>query len=126
MEHSVETTWKPTTAGILNIITGVISGLGALVTLGALVSLDQLTVLYGLVPAEDLDFIASFLNSILILFLVLSISHTVFPLLAGILAIKRKKWGWTLAGSVIAILVMFPLGVASTIFVAMSRDEFDS
>jgi len=32
---------------------------------------------------------------------------------------------WALAGSIIAILGVFPLGVAATIFVAMAKDEFE-
>jgi hypothetical protein len=48
-----------------------------------------------------------------------------FPIIGGVLALQRMKWGWALTGSIIAILGAFPLGVASTIFVVMAKDEFE-
>ena len=62
---------------------------------------------------------------ILIILLILSIIEALFPILGGIYALHRKKWGWALAGSIIAILGMFPLGVLSTIFVSMAKNEFE-
>ncbi len=124
METTVQNTWKPITAGIFNIITGVLSGLGIIIIVIALTSIDIWLFLYDAVPAEDIPFVASLINSILIGLLILSIIHTVFPIAGGVFAIQRRKWGWSLAGSITAILTVFPLGVASTIFVAMARDEF--
>jgi len=55
----------------------------------------------------------------------LAIIVVVFPIIGGVFALQRVKWGWALAGSIIAIIAMFPLGVASTIFVAMAKGEFE-
>ncbi|MFC2004598.1 hypothetical protein ACFLUY_00050 [Chloroflexota bacterium] len=40
-------------------------------------------------------------------------------------ALKRKKWGWALAGSIVAIIAILPFGIASTILVAIAKEEFE-
>jgi len=125
METTVQRTWKPTTAGILNVITGAISALSAIGLIIAITAADIWMFLIDVTPPEDLPFVASIINTVLITLLVLSIIHTVFPIVGGVFALQRRKWGWALAGSIIAILGVFPLGVASTIFVAMAKDEFE-
>jgi hypothetical protein len=79
----------------------------------------------AMVPPEELPYISSLLSTVLILLLVLAVFHTVFPIMGGVFALQRKRWGWALSGSIIAILAMFPLGLASTIFVAIAREEFE-
>ena len=125
METTVKKTWKPTAAGILNIITGALNALGAIVLIIILTAVDTWKFFLGVIPAEDLPFIASIVNTMLIASLVMSIIHTIFPIVGGVFALQRRKWGWALAGSIIAILGTFPLGVASTIFVAIAKDEFE-
>ena len=121
----MEKTWKPISAGILNIISGAFGALSVIALIIVIVAIDTWKFLVTVTPLEDLPFVASIINAVLITLLVLSIMHTVFPVVGGVFAIKRRKWGWALTGSIIAILVAFPLGVASTIFVAMSKDEFE-
>ncbi|MFC1952845.1 hypothetical protein ACFLWR_01775 [Chloroflexota bacterium] len=125
METTIKKTWKPVAAGILNIITGSISTLGAIFIIIFLTSIDTWVSLYDTIPAEDLPFATSFINTILYGTLILSIIHIVLPVIGGVFSIQRKKWGWSLAGSITAIIAVFPLGVASTVFVAMARDEFE-
>jgi len=43
----------------------------------------------------------------------------------GICALRRKRWGWALAGAVGGVLPFFPLGIASTILTVMAREEFE-
>ncbi len=124
MEPAVEKTWKPIAAGILNIVSGAFSILGAIGLLVIVVSVDAWKLLVAVTPSEDLPFVAPIVNTILITLLVLSVIHIVFPIVGGVFAIKRIKWNWALTGSIVAIIGMFPLGVASTIFVAMAKDEF--
>ena len=93
METTVNKTWKPIAAGILNIITGVLSGLGIIVIIVALTSMDTWLLLYDAIPAGDISFTASSINSILIGLLILSILHTVFPIIGGVLAIQRSGYG---------------------------------
>ena len=117
-------TWKPITAGILNIITGVINVLSVIGLIIAITSVNLVMFLQGTIPAKDFPFVAPLVSTILIILLVLSIISATFPIVGGVFALQRRKWGWSLAGSIIAILGMFPFGVASTIFVAISKEEF--
>jgi hypothetical protein len=121
---NMEKTWKPTTAGILNIITGALNALGAIGLIIAIIAIGNINIMRFL-PPEETPFIAPLMGTILIVLLVLSIIEAVFPIIGGTFALQRRKWGWALAGSIIAILGTFPLGVASTIFVAISKNEFE-
>jgi hypothetical protein len=48
-----------------------------------------------------------------------------FALVGGIFALQRRRWGLALAGSIVAILPFSLLGMAATILVVLSKDEFD-
>jgi hypothetical protein len=60
----------------------------------------------------------------LIVIIVFSILEIVFPIIGGVFALQRRRWGWALAGSIIAIFGMLPLGIASTVLVIMAKEEF--
>ena len=124
METTVQKTWKPTTAGILNIITGALNVLSVIGLIIAIAAIGNINITHFL-PPEDAPFIAPLVSTILIILLVLSIIAVVFPIIGGVFALQRRKWGWALTGSIIAILGTFPLGVASTIFVAIAKNEFE-
>ncbi len=125
METIVKKTWKPTTAGIFNIISGAINVFSVIGLIIVITAIDTWAFLLETIPAEDLPLVASLINIILIACLALSIIHVVFPIVGGVFAIQRRKWGWALTGSIIAILAVLPLGIASTVFVAMAKDEFE-
>ena len=40
-------------------------------------------------------------------------------------ALQRRKLEWAFADSIMAVPDTFPLGVAATIFVAISKNEFE-
>ena len=124
MEGTVQRTWKPTTAGILNIVAGALSALTAIGVFIGIIAVGNVNMVRYLPPA-DVPFIAPLIGTVLIIVLVLSIVEAVLPIIGGVFALQRRKWGWALAGSLIAILGTFPLGVASTIFVAIAKDEFE-
>ena len=124
MEASVKKTWKPITAGILNITSGALSALGVIVFIIAITAVNAWQYLLDVVLTEELHFVAPLVSTILIILLVLSIIETVFPIVGGVFALQRRKWGWALVGSIISILGVFPLGIASTIFVIIAKDEF--
>ena len=132
MDTTVQTaqkTWKPTVAGILNIIAGVLSLLGAIgVIIGIIffVSVGTqpfLTDMWG--DLGDLGIGLNFLIILLVIGAIFSAILGILPLLGGIYALQRKKWGLALAGSIIAIIGSTPLGIASTILVAIAKDEFE-
>ena len=125
METAAKKTWQPTTAGILNIISGSLRVFSVIGLIIVITVVDTSKFLMAVISPEDLPFIAPMVNTILILLLVASIMETVFPIIGGVFALQRRKWGWALAGSIVAIFGMLPLGVASTILVAMAKDEFE-
>ena len=49
----------------------------------------------------------------------------ILPLLGGIYALQRRKWGLGLAGSIAAIFGSTPLGIAATVLMALAKDEFE-
>ena len=125
MEVAKQGTWQPKLAGILNIISGSIRAFCVLGLIIVIAVVDIWRFLADIVPAEDLPFIAPTVNTILIFILVATIIETVFPIIGGVFALQRRRWGWALAGSIVAIFGMLPLGVVSTILVAMSKEEFE-
>jgi hypothetical protein len=129
VETSVQKTWKPTVAGILNIIAGVFNLLGAIgVIIGIIVFVSV-----GVSPLfeemwRELAYLGiglNFLIIIMVIFAIFSAIVGILPLLGGIYALQRKKWGLALTGSIAAILGSTPLGIAATIFTALSKDEFE-
>jgi hypothetical protein len=125
MKTKVRETWKPTTAGILSIIAGGLNGLWSIGLIIVIIVIDNINIM-SFLPPEDAPFIMPLLVPILVVLLVLSIVATVFPIIGGIFALQRRRWGWALAGSIIAIFRTFILGLLATIFVAMAKDEFES
>ena len=124
MEATRQKTWKSTTAGILNIISGALNVFSAIGIIISLIAMGSINIM-RFIPPQDAPFILPFMGAILIVLLVFSIIEAVFPIVGGVFALQRRKWGWALAGSIIAILGAFPLGVAATVFVAMAKDEFE-
>ncbi len=60
-----------------------------------------------------------------ILLLVPAIVVIALEIAGGILSLQRKKWAWALAGSIASILPFSFLGIAATILVALSKNEFE-
>jgi len=119
-------TWKATTAGILNIVAGGLNGLGAIGLIIAIFAFDSLSpMIMEYLPPKDAPFITPLIVPLLVAALVLNIVCTVFPIIGGVYALRRRRWGWALAGSIIAIFRSSVLGILATIFVAMAKDEFE-
>ena len=125
METTLKRTWKPIWAGILNIISGATSVFSVIGLVTAIVADEIRQSILDSCPPEYLSSVEPLIPTILIILLLLASIQTVLPIIGGVLALQRVKWGWALAGSIIAIIAMFPLGVASTIFVVMAKDEFE-
>ncbi len=47
-------------------------------------------------------------------------------LMGGIFALQRKRWSLALAGCIVAILPFSLLGIAATILVVLSKNEFEN
>lgn len=120
----METTWKPVVAGILNIVLGIFILFGMFIITGLMVAFGG-----GIMSIVRIaEFMPLWLSGLVQgILIILAISLTVsssLPLIGGIYAIQRKSWGLALVGSVVAILLVAPIGIISTILVALSKNEF--
>lgn len=120
----METRWKPTVAGILSIVSGVVG----LVSVFGLIIAISITGGFYIPGTEQIPgFIPSLLTGIAIPLALLSI----LSLVGGIYALQRRKWGLALAGSISAIFASIPLlgglpvGITATILTALSKNEFE-
>ena len=137
----MERPWKPTTAGILNIISGAM-GIGGGVTtiiLGGFVGRlgglsaeisDALSKWAGAWIPEATDLqsliteVAGISSAVLMAVGIMLLVFGIIALIGGIYAIKRQKWGLALAGSILALPAGGILGILSIIFVSLGRKEF--
>ena len=116
----MEKTSKPTTTGILDIISGVLSLFWAIsLFIGFAVTSGCWAVPGGV------GYIPEFVPGIIMGWAIISIIITAVILVGGIYAIKRKQWGRALTGSILAILAFLPLGIVATVLVAQSNNDFE-
>ena len=115
----MERTSKPTTAGILNIITG---ALGVLWALGSFIGFSVISSMMGF---PEMGEVPGFVPGIILAMAIPTLLIAVLALVGGIFGVQRKHWGWALAGSIAAIIAFLPLGIASTVLTAQSRGEFE-
>jgi hypothetical protein len=118
----MERTWTPTAAGVLDILAG-LSALFGCLTLGLLGTLAHgpiSHVRHGCAP----DFVAwlplTFLSLIAFFLFVIGI----VAVIGGVFAVQRRHWGWSLIGSIAAVLSFFPLGIPAIILTIMAEKEF--
>ncbi len=121
----MENTWKPTVAGILNIISGVSNLIGFVFMIFFIIAVNSSSVfVLRFIPEEVLPFGAGLIVTIIALIATLLAIQGILPLIGGIYALQRRKWLFTLISSIVAIFGATPLGIASTILVAVAKEEF--
>jgi hypothetical protein len=127
METTVQKTWKPLVAGILNIVGGALRILGSIMAIiGIMFFLPVYTAVGpGPVPEFGRWLIPGVIEAILLIAAVFLLIVGILPIIGGIYALQRKKWGLALAGSIVAIFGSSIMGVLATIFIALSKDEFE-
>ncbi len=112
--------WMPTVGGILSIVAGALSLIGALL-LGIFLSFTFVSPeWYG---STEVTFPAAFIWVAILPYLIISI----VAIIGGVYAIWRRAWGLALAGAICAIFTLWAwwLGVAAVVFIALSRGEFN-
>jgi hypothetical protein len=68
-----------------------------------------------------------FLAFMLGIYALIGLFHALAGALAivgGVFALKKKYWGWALAGSIAGTITFFPCGIPAIIFVSMGKTEF--
>jgi len=114
-------TWKPTAAGILDIVAGALSlFLLLMVVIGVVVFMavgGAASSIEG-IPAQV---VPSIILSLAIPIMLLD----VLAIIGGAYALRRKMWGLSLAGSIAAVFASWPMGIAAIVFIVMSKNEFD-
>jgi hypothetical protein len=129
METTVQKTWKPTAAGILNIVAGVLSLLGAIgIIIGIIVFVSVGSAPFLADMWRDIGGLGVGPNLLIIILVIAAIFSAILgilPLIGGIYALQRKKWGLALAGSIVAIFGSSIMGILATIFIVMAKDEFE-
>jgi hypothetical protein len=136
----MERTWKPTTGGILTIITGVMGIAGGV---WAIVASQWVGLLGGMDLSEwinewcgplgpgaaDIPGMLSDMMGVTSTWLMIGgIIVLVFGIIAlsgGISAIKRRRWGLSLAGSILSLPIMPILGILAIIFISLGKSEFE-
>ena len=136
----MERTWKPTTAGIMTIITGVmgIVGGGFVIALSRGVSalggmdwskwISEWTGSWGPGAADIPGMLSDMMGAAAMWLLIAGIIVLVFGIIAlagGISAIKRRRWGLSLAGAILSLPLMPVLGVLAIVFVSLGKREFE-
>lgn len=113
-------TWKPTAAGVLEIVAGalhLVAGAATIMVAGGIAGGLELAELPGLSLAIPLPLIAGVGVPLLLLGAV--------SILGGVCALQRRNWALALAGGICALLPLQTLmGILAIVFVAVSRDEF--
>ena len=108
METTVQKTWKPTVAGILNIVAGVFSLLGVFGVIIVTIAVGSGPFFWGFFPGLG-PLTIGFFQSILVITAIFLAIVGILPLLGGIYALQRKKRGLALAGSIAASLAQHRL-----------------
>jgi len=105
---------KPKIGGIFTIVSGALASLGAV---NYAVGLSGVT---GLGKGDIPPFVPSIIFGVPIMSVVIGI----LALIGGVFAMRRKRWGWALTGSIAGTLSVLPLGIPAIILIALSKDEF--
>jgi hypothetical protein len=113
-------TWKPIAGGILSIVAGGIHFIG---WLGVGLFLSSV---YGL--SGDLGLgVPNISHAIVWIITLPFVILAIVAIVGGVFALQRRIWGLALAGGICAILspLTFYLGIVATIFIALSKNEFN-
>jgi hypothetical protein len=114
--------WMPVTAGVLSIISGIISLMGSFLVGISLTVILYSPDWYGYNSRE------SYFPLVVIWIVVaLYILISGLAIAGGVYALKRKVWGLAMAGAIGCVLTLWSwwLGIAAIVFLALSKKEFD-
>ena len=108
-------TKKPIIGGILTILSGLLGTVGII----------SYSIGFG-DPGSGIGKgdMPPFVPSIIFGMSIPAIVIAILAVIGGVFALMRKRWRWSLAGSIAAALSLIILGVPAVVMIALSKDEF--
>lgn len=116
----------PMIAGILLIIAGVL----ALLSWVSVITMATSIINISMLQEMDVTMTVERAREILVICGIIGCILAIFPILGGIVALKRKLWGMALAGGILGLFTIGPLflssilALISIILIIISRQEF--
>ena len=118
MEATVQKTWKPKVAGILDIVgvgVGLLSAGMSYLVFNAMDG-DIFTQFYTDPALADLgSFMQDMMQTVWVWTFILAVIAAVFGVIGGVYALKRRKWGLALTGSIVMCFSSLVFGILSLI-----------
>ncbi len=115
----MEKTKKPTTAGILDIVSG------ACAIMWFIMLMIARAVISGALGIPGMESVPAFVPALVSSIAIPTLIIGVFALTGGIYALQRKLWGLALAGAIAATIFWFFVGIPAIVLTAQSREEFE-
>jgi hypothetical protein len=119
-------TWRPTTAGIINLVCGVFLLIGSVAIFSVWGTPTATSfagyVMYSLGQSGTPD--TSYVNTIIVVIALACMIPGIVSILGGIYSIKRQFWGMALAGSISSFIYLLLFGLPAIVFTGMSKREF--
>ena len=121
-----------TVAGILSIVSGGIGILWGLFWTAfsiflSIVSRGLFSMPGTTPPPPEVFPFFQFFSLIWILYIAMGVIMVllgIVSIVGGAYALKRRHWGWALAGAIAGSITFSPSGIAAIIFTGLARDEF--
>ena len=129
MDNVSQKSYKPMIAGILLILAGIIG----LITWVSSLLIDVNTIDPSIIEQlqqSGMQITVEQIETFISICATIGIILSIFPLLSGILALKRKMWGIVIVMSIIGLFTVGPfftssiLALAGLILIAISKNEF--
>ena len=118
----MENAWMPKAAGILDIVAG---SLGILISLVMGLWFAFFSYFISVPSTEFEDFPMRLMMLFMIPWAIFMLIAGILAIVGGINALKGKKWGLALAGSIGALFSQLALGVVAVIFTVMGKEQFE-
>ena len=118
----MEKTWMPTAAGILDIVAG------SLGLLFCVIIAIFFAFFSALMPSNGAGMNGLPMAIMAIIFVPMAIfmlAAAILAIIGGVYALRRKKWGLALAGSIGALFGITVIGIVAIVFTAISKSEFE-
>jgi len=120
-------TWRPTTAGIINLVCGTFLLIGSFAIFSMWDTPPTATsfagyVMYSMGQSGTPDI--SYVNTVIVVIGLACMVPGIISILGGIYSIKRQIWGMALAGSISSFMYLLFFGLPAVVLTVMSKREF--